>query len=74
MYNFSYAGTSSVDEVTVHRKVIDVRRKSKTPDGEMTIRQEIEPTEKDKFRWRVWIDQDGESRLLIDGEWVRKAS
>jgi hypothetical protein len=74
MYNFAYDGESSVDEVTVNGKVIDVRRRARTPAGEMTIRQEIELTDKDTFRWRVWLDRGGESQKLIDGEWVRKAS
>jgi hypothetical protein len=72
MYNFAYDGESSVDEVKVTGKVIDVRRSARTPAGEMVIRQEIELTEKDKFRWRVWLDRDGESQQIIDGEWVRK--
>ena len=74
MYNFAYDGESSVDEVKLNGKVIDIRRKAKTPDGEMTIRQEIELTAKDTFRWRVWLDRGGQSQQLIDGEWVRKAS
>ena len=73
MYNFAYDGESSVDEVKVSGKVIDVRRSAKTPAGEMVIRQEIELTEKDKFRWRVWLDRDGESQQIIEGDWVRKA-
>jgi len=74
LYNFAYDGDSSVDEVKVNGKVIDIRRKAKTPDGaEMVIRQEIEPDGKDKFRWRIWLDRDGNSQQIMDGVWVRKS-
>ena len=74
LYNFAYDGESSVDEVKVNGKVIDIRRKAKTPDGgEMVIRQEIEPDGKDRFRWRIWLDRDGNSQQIMDGVWVRKA-
>ena len=74
LYNFAYDGDSSVDEVKVNGKVIDIRRKAKTPDGgEMVIRQEIEPDGRDKFKWRIWLDRDGNSQQIMDGVWVRKA-
>ena len=74
LYNFSHNGDSSVDEVKVNGKVLDIRRKVVSTQGETTIRQEIELTGKDTFRWRIWLDRDGESRQIMDGEWVRKAS
>jgi hypothetical protein len=74
LYNFAYDGESSVDEMTVNGKVIDVRRKAKTPDGgEMVIRQQLEFKGSDKFQWRVWLDRNGNSQQIMDGEWVRKA-
>jgi hypothetical protein len=72
LYNFAFDGESSVDEMKVNGKVIDVRRKAKTTDGsEMVIRQQLEFTRADKFRWRVWLDRDGNSQQIMDGEWVR---
>jgi hypothetical protein len=74
LYNFAYDGDSSVSDVKVEGKVIDVRRQMNSPQGEMVIRQEVEMTDKNKFRWRVWLDRDGESQQIMDGEWVRKSS
>jgi hypothetical protein len=75
LYNFAYDGGSSVDEMKVNGKVIDVRRKAKSPDGgEMVIRQELEFTGSDKFQWRVWLERDGNSQQIMDGQWVRKSA
>lgn len=69
-YNFSYDGTSTVDAVEVQGKVLKITRQ--VPDRQMTIRQEIEPTGPDKFKWRVWLDREGKSEQIMDGEWTRQ--
>lgn len=69
-YNFSFDGSSTMDEVQVQGKVIKVTRQ--VPDRQMVIRQEIELTGPDKFKWRVWLERQGKSEQIMDGEWTRQ--
>lgn len=72
-YNFSYNGENTVDEATVEGKVIKIRRvvTGATP---MVIRQEVELLEPNRRRWRVWIERDGKTEQIMDGEWVRRSA
>jgi hypothetical protein len=71
-YNFAEDGSNTLDDVTVERKVLKIRRAITNVDVPTVILQEIERVGNDTFKWRVWLERDGKKDQIMDGEWVRK--
>ena len=65
-------------EVVISEFKIDGKKlsSSRTMEGDKpgVLHQSIELVEPNKFRWLVSIEQDGATKELMDGFWIREAS
>lgn len=70
---FVYNGEVAISEFKIDGKKLS---SSRTVSGDKpgVLHQSIELVEPNKFRWLVSMEQDGQTKELMDGMWIREAS
>lgn len=70
-FNFVYDGTTDFEPQTIDGKRISGIRVFKRPDGELRVNSFTELTDPNTLHWKVWNEQGGPEKPMMDADWKR---
>lgn len=72
-WGFVFDGSAKTTTATMDDRTMTIEWSNKSADGtEVKLKQQVAPIDADSFSWKVWVDQKGEWKPMMDGVWKRK--
>lgn len=70
---FAFDGSAKITTATTDDRTMTIEWSNRSADGtEVKLKQQVSPIDADSFGWKVWVDQKGEWKPMMDGVWKRK--